>query len=114
MIESNTPDEDKELMALANKVFPLVYAQVKARIREDIEQGVHDQVNRYFDIPLTVEMVAKLYNKTPWTVYKWKNNGILKFHQPPKGPAFITLQELKEQMKQYAQQRTNKTVLLLS
>lgn len=114
MIESNIPDEEKDVMTLAKAVFPMVYNMVKAKLREEIEQSTREQVDRYFDIPLTVEMVAKLYNKTPWTVYKWKSNGILKFHQPPKSPAFIMLQELKEQMKQYAQQRTNKSTLLLS
>lgn len=88
-----------------NKLYLKLYKSLFADLSAVISREVSDQVQRYLDLPLTVEQVAILLDVQPDVIYKWHQRGRLNFTKKC-GRLTITLQEVNHQL-------TNKDTIAL-
>lgn len=80
-----------------NKMYLNLYKSLYADLSAVITREVSEQVQRYLDLPLTVEQVAMLLDVQPDVIYKWHQRGRLNFTKKC-GRLTITLQEVNHQL----------------
>lgn len=80
-----------------NKLYLKLYQSLFADLSAVIAREVSEQVQRYLDLPLTVEQVAMLLDVQPDVIYKWHQRGRLNFTKKC-GRLTITLQEVNHQL----------------